>query len=96
MIRAGRRPGRGALAGPGRALVAAVAVAASSSPALAHGSESGIHGTLLPVGLFLAGVVVLGAAVYLDAAERVDRRVADAGVLVGVVSVLASIAVYWL
>lgn len=80
------------------ALVAVTAfVTVWSVPAAAHGSEdAGLHSGPIAAALFVAGVGVLGASVYLDHARDVDRRLADAGVAVGLVAVLASIAAAWL
>lgn len=67
-----------------------------ASPALAHGSESGVHGVVLPVTVFLTGVVFLGASVILDARGVVDRRVADGGLLVGALCVIVSVVIFWI
>lgn len=90
--RAGRVPGWVA-----RSLLAAgLALPAFATPALAHDDGGGLHGLVLPAGVFLLGVVVLGASVALDARDAVDARYADAGVLVGAVCLIASIGIFWI
>lgn len=78
------------------ALAAILAFPATfARPALAHGGGSGLHATWLPFAVFLFGVTVLAACVALDHREAVDRRTADAGVLLGVGCVLAAIGIFW-
>ena len=46
--------------------------------------------------LFGLGGVVLSASLYADSNEVVSRRRVDQGVILGVLAVLLSIALYWL
>jgi len=77
-------------------LVAGMGLPAFATPVLAHDDGGGLHGVVLPAGVFLLGVVVLGASVALDARDAVDARYADAGVLLGAVCVIASIGIFWI
>lgn len=79
------------------ATAAAVAVLAYATPALAHsgGDADPVH-TWGPPALFVAGFVLLGASVALDARDVVPARYADVGVGVGVFAVLVAIPWYWL
>lgn len=61
----------------------------------AHGGHA-VHRDGGPLALFVVGVAVLGASVYLDANDAVSRRTADVGVLVGLLAVLAAIPWNWL
>ncbi|QCC51179.1 hypothetical protein [Halapricum salinum] len=62
-------------------------------PTLAHTTETAHHEpSPLPPVMFLAGVFVLGTAVYLDSRDALDRWLADLGVGVGVLAILAGIA----
>lgn len=94
-----RSPGGSPLpsaAGTRRLVLALLAVPALAGTALAHGDEGGLHGTALPAAVFLLGALLLGVSVALDARELVDRRYVDAGVLVGVVCVIASVGIFWI
>ena len=76
-----------------RRLGVLVAVVLATRPALAH-STGDPHREVspLPPVVFLAGVFVLGTVVYLDYRDRLGRRLADLGVGVGVLAILAGIA----
>lgn len=68
-----------------------------ATPALAHGDGGNpLHGVVLPAAVFLIGVIVLGASVLLDARDVLDRRLADGGVALGAICVIASIGIFWL
>lgn len=74
-----------------------LAAGAFATTALAHGDGGNpLHGVVLPAAVFLLGVVVLGASVLLDSREVLDRRVADGGVALGALCVVASIGIFWL
>lgn len=77
-----------------RALAVVASLLLAVGPTLAHttGTEHQETPSLLPPTVFLAGVLVLGTAVVLDHYEELTRRQANAGVGVGVVGVLAGIA----
>lgn len=72
---------------------AATLLVSSSRTALAHAGEHDDGGLSAGVtaALFVAGTVVIGAAVYLDHANEIDRRLADAGVLLGIVAALGGL-----
>lgn len=59
-----------------------------------HQEEQGLP--LLPPTVFLAGVLVLGTAVLLDAREMLPRRQANLGVAVGALGIVAGIGLLFL
>lgn len=65
---------------------------AAVRPALAHqtGQQHSEPSPVPPV-LFLAGVFVLGTTVYLDYRDMLSRRLANVGVGIGVLAVLAGL-----
>jgi len=85
-----------------RAVAGVLGLLALVDPALAHGGEessSGIdllHSPAVAAALFFVGVAVLAASIYLDYVDRAGRRATDAGVAVGVLCVLGSIAALWI
>lgn len=85
-----------------RAGAAAVALFALADPVLAHGGEESasgldlLHSRTVAAALFLVGVAVLAASISLDYVGRAGRRATDAGVAVGVLCVLGSVAALWL
>ncbi len=74
----------------------------SADAALAHGGEESssglslLHSRTVAAALFGGGVVALAASIYLDYEGRASRRATDAGVAVGVLCVLGSIAALWI
>lgn len=68
---------------------------AAVRPVLAHetGQQHSEPSPVPPV-LFLAGVFILGTAVYLDYRDMLSRRLANVGVGVGVLGVLASTVLF--
>lgn len=86
-----------------RVVAVALGLLALVEPALAHGggeeSSSGLdllHSPAVAAALFLVGVAVLAASIYLDYVDRAGRRTTDAGVAVGVLCVLGSILALWI
>lgn len=72
-----------------------VALAAVVRPVLAHTEHSTHEGggvDVLPPTVFLAGTLVLGTALFLDYRGELGRRLADAGVALGALGVLAGLA----
>jgi len=68
-------------------------LAVAVQPALGHPTDKVHHEpSPIPPVVFLAGVFVLGTAVYLDSRDRLGRRAANLGVGIGVVAVLTGIA----
>lgn len=66
----------------------------ATGTAVAHtGHEHAGSGTdpLLPLALVGAGVLVLGTSAYLDHADQLDDRLANLGVLLGIVGLMAGI-----
>lgn len=63
------------------------------SPVVAHSGHS-THGIdpVVPSAVFLAGLLFLGAGIYLDRREDVEAVYADAGVALGVLAVIGSIS----
>jgi len=85
-----------------RAVAGLVLAAALADTALAHGGEESssglavLHSRAVAAALFLLGVVALAASIYLDYEGRASRRATDAGVGLGVLCVLGSIAALWI
>lgn len=66
----------------------------ATGTAMAHtGHEHAGSGTdpLLQLALVGGGVLVLGTSAYLDHADQVDERLANLGVLLGIVGLMAGI-----
>lgn len=75
------------------ALVLLVAV----RPVLAHNTgQQHSEASPVPPVLFLAGVVILGTAVYLDHRDMLGRKLANLGVAIGVFGALAGIGLFFL
>lgn len=75
-----------------RRLGALSLLAVAVQPTLAHTTETAHHEpSPIPPVVFLAGVLVLGTAVYLDAHDAIERWRADLGVGIGVLAILAGI-----
>lgn len=70
---------------------------AAARPALAHdtGHQHSEPSPVPPV-VFLAGVLVLGTAVYLDYRDMLSRRLANVGVGLGVLAVLVGLGLLFL
>jgi len=83
-----------------RALTLLCSCLLATGTALAHNTGSPHQEdqtvSLLPPTVFLAGVLVLGTAVLLDARGMLPRRQANLGVAVGAVGVLAGIGLLFL
>lgn len=81
-----------------RPLGVLVTLAVAVGPVLAHPEHSGHDGgtDLLPPVVFLAGVLVLGTALVLDYRGDLGRRLADAGVALGALGVVAGLGLLFL
>lgn len=79
----------GALIG---ALLAATGRVAAHGGHQGHAGGSGWSEVALGLALVVGGVLILGTSVYLDHAGELDGRWADGGVLLGIVGLLAGIA----
>lgn len=83
-------------------LSALVWLLGGADAALAHGGEESssglslLHSGTVAAALFVGGVVALATSIYLDYGGRASRRATDAGVAVGVLCVLGSIAALWI
>ncbi len=83
-----------------RALAALVGLVVVSGRAGAHAGHrshdgGGLH-PAIPAAVFLGSVLLLGTAVYLDHRGDLDRTLADVGVAVGVVGLLAAVALLFI
>ncbi len=59
-----------------------------------HAGAAGSGGSLaLPAALLVGSVLVLGTSVYLNRTDQLDGKLADAGVLLGVLGLLAGITI---
>jgi len=81
-----------------RVLAVLATLLLATGPSLAHGGHDGHAGAtggtdpLVPAALVGGGVLVLGTATYLAHRGRLDDRLADLGVLLGIVGLLAGAA----
>jgi hypothetical protein len=73
---------------------------AVTGTALAHsgheehaGASGGGASLALPAALLVGSVLVLGTSVYLNRTDQLDGKLADAGVLLGVLGLLAGITI---
>jgi len=71
---------------------------ALSRPVAAHGDHG--HGSTavpaIPSVTFLVGVAVLAGSLYGDHRGHLDRRIADVGVVVGILAALTGITWFWI
>ncbi|MHB9288553.1 hypothetical protein ACKVMT_16100 [Halobacteriales archaeon Cl-PHB] len=75
----------------GLCLAVGSAAAHGQNHASHAGESAGFH-PAVGVAVFLGSVLLLGGAVYLDRRGSLDRLWADAGVAIGVLGLLASVA----
>lgn len=79
-----------------RTVLTVASVLVATAPVVAHENHashdsSGLAGVFPPV-VFLVSVLIVSTAVYLDHQKELDNRWADVGVVVGVLGVVASLA----
>lgn len=82
----------------GAAIAGFLALVATATPVAAHPGHGhrGVAVPVLPAGLFLLGVAVLGGSLYADHRHLIGRRTADAGVVLGIWAGLTGITLFWL
>ena len=80
-----------------RTLTALVGLSSSVGAAVAHSghethaTDAGGAGLAVPAAVLAGGVLVLGTSVYLSRTDQLDGRLADAGVLLGVLGLLVGL-----
>ena len=79
-------------------VAAALLAALTAGTALAHntGTEHQETPSLVPPTVFVAGVLVLGTAVFLDSRDELSPRQANVGAALGVLAIVAGIGLLFL